>query len=160
MRAPALALLLFLAGCVSDGRSLAPRVHDAAAVRAEMGAPAEVLKAPHGGEVWFYPRGRTGRETWRAEIGPDGKLVREVEQVLDEKNFDRILDGKTTREELRLMLGPPVQEWIGVNGWEIIWDYPYRWAQMPWMLHVGIDQKGVVTSQFRRNDLNAAADRI
>ena len=160
MKAAALVLLLFLAGCVSDGRSLAPSVHDAAAVRAEMGAPAEVLKAPHGGEVWFYPRGRVGRETWRAEIGPDGKLVREVEQVLDEKNFDRILDGKTTREELRLMLGPPVQEWIGVNGWEIIWDYPYRWAQMPWMLHVGIDQKGVVTSQFRRNDLNAAADRL
>ncbi len=160
MRAAALVLLLFLAGCVSDGRSLAPSVHDAAAVRAEMGAPAEVLKAPHGGEVWFYPRGRVGRETWRAEIGPDGKLVREVEQVLDEKNFDRILDGKTTREELRLMLGPPVQEWIGVNGWEIIWDYPYRWAQMPWMLHVGIDQKGVVTSQFRRNDLNAAAERL
>jgi hypothetical protein len=31
---------------------------------------------------------------------------------------------------------------------------------MPWMLHVGIDQKGVVTSQFRRNDLTAAADRL
>ena len=160
MRVPALALLFLVAACVSDGRSLAPRVHDAAAVRAEMGAPAEVLKAPHGGEVWFYPRGRVGRETWRAEIGLDGKLVRGVEQVLDEKNFDRILDGKTTREELRLMLGPPVQEWIGVNGWEIIWDYPYRWAQMPWMLHVGIDQKGVVTSQFRRNDLNAPAERL
>ena len=25
---------------------------------------------------------------------------------------------------------------------------------------LGIDQKGVVTSQFRRNDLNAAADRL
>ncbi len=159
MRFAAFLLVLFLAGCVSDGRSLQPGVHDAAAVRAEMGAPAEVLKAPHGGEVWFYPRGRTGRETYRAEIGPDGKLLG-VEQVLYEKNFDRIIDGKTTREELRLMLGPPVQEWIGVNGWEIIWDYPYRWAQMPWMLHVGIDQKGVVTSQFRRNDLTAAAERL
>jgi hypothetical protein len=161
MRIPALLIALAaLAGCVSNGTSLEPGRHDAAAVRAEMGAPAEILKAPHGGEVWFYPRGRVGRETYRAEIGPDGRLVRPVEQVLYEKNFDRIIDGKTTREELRLMLGPPVQEWIGVNGWEVIWDYPYKWAQMPWMLHVGIDQKGVVTSQFRRNDLNAAADRL
>ena len=160
MRLFTLLAVLALAGCASEGRSLQPGVHDAAAVRAEMGPPAEVLKAPHGGEVWFYPRGRVGRETYRAELGPDGKLVRPVEQVLYEKNFDRIIDGKTTREELRLMLGPPVMEWLSINGWETIWDYPYRWANMPWMLHVGIDQKGVVTSQFRRNDLNDAADRL
>jgi hypothetical protein len=154
------ALIFLLAGCVSDGTRLVPGVADTAAVRADMGAPAETLKAPHGGEVWFYPRGRVGRETYRAEFGPDGKLLRPVEQVLYEKNFDRIIDGKTTREELRLMLGPPVIEWLSANGWETVWDYPYLWASYPWMLHVGIDQKGVVTSQFRRNDLTGAADRL
>jgi hypothetical protein len=159
MRILVAALGLLAAGCVSEGRSLQPRIDDAAAVRAELGTPAEVVKAPHGGEVWFYPRGRIGRATYRAEIGPDGKLVRPVEQVLHEDNFDRIIAGKTTREELRLMLGPPVQEWVDVRG-EINWDYPYRWAQMPWMLHVGIDQKGVVTGQFRRNDLTASGERL
>lgn len=152
-------VVLLLAGCVSEGRNLRPGVHDAAAVRAEMGAPAEVLKTPEGGEVWFYPRGRTGRQTYRAEIGPDGRF-RGVEQVLYEKNFDRIIDGKTTRAELRRMLGPPVQEWLAMNGWETIWDYPYWWGQQAWMLHVGIDQKGVVTSQFRRVDMNDAAERL
>ena len=52
MRTPTVVFLLLLAGCVSNGGSLQPNVADSAAVRAEMGQPAEVLKAPHGGEVW------------------------------------------------------------------------------------------------------------
>ena len=158
MRTPTLALLLLLAGCMSDGRNLQPRVDDAAAVRAEMGEPAEVLKAPHGGEVWFYPLGREGRATYRAEIGPEGKLLRPVEQVLHEWNFDRVIAGKTTREELRLMLGPPVWEWVGANKSELLWDYTYRWVNQRWMLTVGIDQKGVVTGQFRRAEDSAPAN--
>jgi len=159
MRTFRLLILLLAAGCVSDGRGLRPGVHDAPAVRAEMGAPAEVLKAPHGGEVWFYPRGRVGRQTWRAEIGPDGRL-RGIEQVLYEKNFDRIIDGKTTREELRLMLGPPNAEWLAMNGWETIWDYHYWWVSQQWVVHFGIDQKGVVTGQHRRSELNDPSNRL
>jgi len=159
MRTFRLLILLLAAGCVSDGRGLQPGVHDAPAVRAEMGAPGEVLKAPQGGEVWFYPRGRVARQTWRAEIGPDGRL-RGIEQVLYEKNFDRIIDGKTTREELRLMLGPPNAEWLAMNGWETIWDYHYWWVSQQWVVHFGIDQKGVVTGQHRRSELNDPSNRL
>jgi hypothetical protein len=160
MKPALIVVLLVLAGCVSDGRSLQPGVHDAAAVRADMGAPAEILKAPHGGEIWFYPLGRNARVTYRAELGPDGKL-RGVEQVLYEQNFDRIIDGKTTREELRRLLGPPNREWLALNGWETIWDYRYWWgAQQPWILRVGIDQKGVVTSQFRGTEQSDSATRF
>jgi hypothetical protein len=151
-------LIVPFLGCVSEGRNLKPGVHDAPAVRAEMGAPAEVLGLPGGGEVWFYPYGRSGRLTYRVELGPDGKL-RSVEQVLYEQNFDRIIDGKTTREELRRMLGPPNHEWLAMNGWETIWDYSYWWAQQPWVLHVGIDQNGVVTSQFRRTEMGNGGSR-
>ena len=73
MRLAAFLLAVFLAGCVSDGRNLQPGVADAAAVRAEMGPPAEVLKTVQGGELWFYPRGRVGRQTFRVELGPDGR---------------------------------------------------------------------------------------
>jgi hypothetical protein len=148
MRIPAALLVALLAGCASDGRNLEPGVHDAKAVRAAMGAPKEILKAPEGGEIWFYPRGRVGRETLRAELGPDGKL-RHVEQVLHEKSFDRIVAGKTTREELRRLLGPPDHEWLAMNGAETNWEYRYWWAQLPWVMTVGIDQQGFVTSQFR-----------
>jgi len=152
-------LMVPLLGCVSEGRNLKPGVHDAAAVRADMGAPAEILKAPHGGEIWFYPYGRSGRLTYRVELGPDGKF-RSVEQVLYEQNFDRIIDGKTTREELRRMLGPPNHAWLALNGWETIWDYRYWWAQQPWILRVGIDQNGVVTSQFRGTEMSNGGSRL
>ena len=159
MRLLLVLVVALLAGCVSDGRNLQPGVHDAPAVRAEMGAPAEVLKAQHGGEIWFYPRGRVGRQTFRVEFAPDGKLLN-IDQVLYEKNFDRILDGKTTREELRQLLGPPYQEWLSMNGWETIWDYHYWWAGQQWVVHFGLDQKGVVTGQHRRSEINDPSNRL
>lgn len=159
MRLLAALLVVFLAGCVSDGTKLQPGVADAAAVRADMGAPAEVLKAVHGGEIWFYPRGRVGRQTFRVEFAPDGKLLN-IDQVLYEKSFDRIIDGKTTREELRRLLGPPWQEWLSMNGWETIWDYHYWWAGQQWVVHFGLDQKGVVTGQHRRSEINDPSNRL
>jgi len=88
---------------VSDGGGLRPGIDDAQAVRFEMGNPALIVPLPSGGEAWFYPRGRVGRQTFRAEIGPDGKLNK-VEQVLDERHFDQVIANKTTREELLRML--------------------------------------------------------
>ena len=159
MRTSAFLVAVFLAGCVSNGTNLQPGVADAAAVRAEMGRPAEVLKTVQGGELWFYPRGRVGRETYRVELAPDGKL-QDVEQVLHEWNFDRVVAGKTTREELRRLLGPPELEWLSMNGWETIWDYHYWWASQQWVVHFGIDQKGVVTGQHRRSDVNDPGNRL
>ena len=146
-------LAALVLGCASDGRRLRPGVDDTAAARAQMGPPAEVLSADHGGEIWFYPRGRVGRQTIRVEFAPDGKFLN-VEQVLYEKNFDRIIDGKTTREEVRRMLGSPEFEWLAMNGWEMNWEYRYWWAQQPWVLFVGLDQKGIVTGQHRRSELS------
>lgn len=155
-----LLLAIFLAACVSDGRSLRPGVADAAAVRAEMGAPAEILALPEGGEAWFYPRGRVGRQTFRAEIGADGRL-RKLEQVLDEPHFDQVIAFKTTREELRRMFGPPNNEWRGSLSDQIIWDYRYNWgAQHPWLVRFGIDDNGLVTGQVRVSEESGPNDRM
>jgi len=145
-------LVALMLGCASDGRRLRPGVDDTAAARAQMGPPAEVLRADHGGEIWFYPRGRIGRQTIRVEFAPDGKFL-DADQVLYERNFDRIIGGKTTREEVRRMLGPPEFEWLAWNGWETNWEYRYLWAGQPWILFVGLDQKGMVTGQHRRPEL-------
>ena len=142
---------VLLAGCVSNGASLRPGVDNAPAVRAEMGRPAEVVGAPGGGEYWFYPRGREARETYRVAIGPDGRF-RDVEQVLYEENFDRIVDGKSTREDVRRLIGPPNVEWRAMNGWETNWEYRYWWGGQPWLLTVGLDQKGVVSGQSRTTE--------
>ncbi len=55
-------LAALLPGCASDGRNLQPGT-DANAVRAQMGAPKEVIQLADGGEAWFYPGGRITRQT-------------------------------------------------------------------------------------------------
>jgi outer membrane protein assembly factor BamE (lipoprotein component of BamABCDE complex) len=152
----ALLLTIVLAGCVSDGRSLRPG--DAAeAVRAEMGTPALVVPLPDGGQAWFYPRGRVGRQTFRAELAPDGRL-RKVEQVLDEQHFDQVIARKTTREELLRMLGPPAFQGRGSAKSEDYWEYTYYWgAQQPWLVRFGIDDQGLVTGQIRISEMGGPA---
>ena len=138
-----------LAGCAANGVNLRPGVSDEAAVRKDMGAPAETVALPSGGRALFYPRGF--RNTIRVELGPDAK-VRAVEQVLDERHFDRIVDGKTTRDELRAMLGPPfyVRQ---LSSREVVWEYRYLWASdEPWTLLVGIGPDGLVTGQARHQE--------
>ena len=150
---PAVLLLtgIFLAGCAADGRNLRSGVSDEAAVRAEMGAPAESVALPNGGQALFYPRGPAGRNTVRVELGADGK-VRAIEQPLDEKNFDRIVKGKTTRDEVRALLGPPYYVWR-VRGNETLWEYKYFWGMDdPWKLYVGIGPDGIVTGQARQQE--------
>ncbi len=148
-RAGALLLAVVLAGCAANGANLRAGVSDEAAVRKDMGTPAETVALPGGGRALFYPRGF--RSTLRVELGPDGK-VRAVEQVLDERHFDRIVDGKTTREGLRAMLGPPyyVRQ---LSSREVLWEYRYLWASdEPWTLYVGIGPDGVVTGQARHQE--------
>jgi hypothetical protein len=139
-----------LAGCAASGGNLRPGISDAAAVRADMGAPAETVALANGGQAWFYPRG-LGRVTYRVELGPDDK-VRAVEQVLDERHFDRIVKGKTTRDDVRAMLGPPFYVWRLASG-ELLWEYRYLWASdEPWTLYVGIGPDGMVTGQARHQE--------
>jgi hypothetical protein len=151
-RAFAILLALLVAACVSDGRGLRPG-DDAAAVRADMGAPALVVPLPDGGEAWFYPRGRAGRQTFRAELAADGKL-RKVEQVLDEAHFDQVIANKTTREELLRMLGPPVYEIHGSLSKTTDWEYTYYWyGQQPWLVRFGVDENGIVNGQIRISEM-------
>lgn len=141
-------LASFLTGCAASGYNLKPGISDAAAVRADMGAPTEVHALPQGGEVWFYSRQL--RQTYRVELGADGK-VRTVDQVLDEYNFDRIVKGKTTADELRLMLGPPFL--VRRLRSETVWEYRYFWGMDdPWTLYVGIGPDGIVTGQARYHE--------
>ena len=154
----ALLLTLFLAACISDGRSLRSGA-DADAVRADMGTPALVVPLSDGGQAWFYPRGRVGRQTFRAELGPDGRL-RKVEQVLDEAHFDQVIANKTTREELLRMLGPPVYEIHGSLSRTTDWEYTYYWgAAQPWLVRFGIDENGIVNGQIRISELGGPPAR-
>src|SRR3989442_3353818 len=122
--ARAILLLLcaaFTAGCASP--SAINRGASAQVVEALMGAPANVWKNADGSEVWEYPRGPFGVETYMVTLGPD-RAVREVRQVLSEATFSKVHAGMP-REEVRRLLGRPKDVGFSAASDEETWSWRY-----------------------------------
>src|SRR2546427_9709988 len=117
-----LALAALLAGCanfapVSSGMP-------AQQVQAKLGAPETVRKNPDGSEVWEYPGGPLGRQTYMVTLGSD-HAVREVHQVLNDEYFSRVRAGMS-RDEVRRLLGKPRDIGVSALSDEEIWSWRYR----------------------------------
>jgi len=70
-------------------------------VQAKLGAPETVRKNADGSEVWEYPEGPYGRQTYMVTVGAD-RTVREVHQVLNDEYFSRVRAGMSRDEVRRL----------------------------------------------------------
>lgn len=117
-----LSCIALLGGCAT-GHSLVPGQSTEADVRAQMGAPGDTYVDANGDRVWEYARGAEGFHTYMVRMGPDGK-VKEVAQVLTEERLARIVPGKTTRLEVRRLLGrPSFEDTYGVG---LTWSWRYK----------------------------------
>jgi outer membrane protein assembly factor BamE (lipoprotein component of BamABCDE complex) len=122
-----LVLALWLGACASLGpnpvslRQLVPGKSTMADVEAKLGAPAEKLVDSGGEAVWFYPTAPQGRETWAARSDRSGGLVA-LERRLTKENLAKVLPGKSTKKEVRELLGPPWKAYRTLDGHEE-WDY-------------------------------------
>jgi len=137
---PRRALLLLaamLAGCanlaaISPGDS-------AQAVEARAGAPATVWKNADGSEVWEYPLGPLGVETYMVTLGSD-RAVREVRQVLSEEYISKLRVGMS-RDEVRRLVGRPRDIGFSDLNDEEIWSWRYReWRVRNMELYVQFDR--------------------
>jgi hypothetical protein len=129
--------ILFAAGCASFS-AIAPGA-SAQQVEKLVGAPASVSKKADGSEVWEYPQGPLGVETYMVTLGPD-RAVREVRQVLNDENISKLHVGMS-REEVRRMIGKP--RYIGFSDRtdEEIWSWRYRsWKVRTMDLYVQFDR--------------------
>ena len=136
-RALALLLPALLAACASFS-AVNPGA-SAREVETLMGAPANVWKNADGSEIWEYPRGPFGVETYMVTLGPD-RAVREVHQVLSNEYISKLHVGMS-RDEVRRLLGRPRD--IGFSGLndEEIWSWRYREARVRNMeLYVQFDR--------------------
>jgi hypothetical protein len=134
-RALLLAAALLLSGCAGF-ESLSPGT-PAQQVKARVGAPSDVWKSPDGSEVWEYPLGPLGTETYMVTLGPD-QAVREVRQVLTEANISKLKPGMP-RDEVRRMLGKPGT--INYSRNEEVWYWRYReWNTRKMELYVQFDR--------------------
>jgi SmpA / OmlA family len=151
-RATALALLalaFFLAGCANFS-SIAPG-DSAQKVTDRVGKPVEVWKNPDGSEVWAYPQGPYGRQTFMVSLGTD-RSVRQVRQVLSEEFFSQIKVGMS-REDVRRLIGRPGEVTMFPTRNEEVWSWRYL-QQNPMFFHVNFDRgSGTVRSTLRTEEI-------
>src|SRR5262245_55283165 len=114
-----LSLTALVAGCAA----LVPGQSTEADVRARMGAPTETRTDSNGDKLWEYSTGPEGLTTHLVRIGADGR-VKEVKQLLTEDNLATIIPGRTTRAEVRNILGKPADETTYGNG--LAWSWRFK----------------------------------
>ena len=98
-----IALALLVPGCANFS-AISPGT-PARQVQSTFGAPGTVWKNPDGSEVWEYPLGPVGVQTYMIAIGSD-QAVRKVRQVLSEEYLDKVQAGMS-RDEVRRLIGKP-----------------------------------------------------
>ena len=116
-----LSLAGFLAGCGHFG-ALTPGQSGKDDVRASLGTPTEVRKDRNGDELWEYGGGAEGHEAYRVRIGSDGK-VKDVTQLVTEERLMSVVPGRTNRDGVRDLLGPPAEQMRTRVGETWSWRY-------------------------------------
>jgi len=143
-----LAAFGILQGCASFS-SISPG-ESAQSVADRVGAPATVWKNPDNSEVWEYPAGYYGVQTFMIAIGPD-QNVQEVRQVLSEEYFSKVHAGMS-REDVRRLLGTPREIWYFPPRDEETWTWRYQEINYR-LLSVLFDRtRGTVTAVLRLDE--------
>src|SRR5438093_12040184 len=142
-----LMLAASLAGCanftaVSSGMP-------AQQVQAKLGAPETIRKNADGSEVWEYPGGPLGRQTYMVTLGSD-RAVREVHQVLRDETISKLHVGMS-RDEVRRLLGRPRDIGFSDSNDEEIWSWRYReWGVRNMELYAQFDRPTGVLKKITR----------
>jgi hypothetical protein len=146
----ALLLAALLAGCAGP-RSLVPGQSTEADVQAAMGAPRDTRTDANGDLIWEYPTGPEGFFNYAVRMGPD-RRVKEVTQLVSEDQLDKIVIGKTTRAEVRQLLGRPALETVYHVGPTWYWRH-LKGGTQPGYLVVTFNPDGTVSSKISIIDI-------
>jgi hypothetical protein len=137
--------VLFLAACASPygATGVAPGT-DRAEVFTRLGQPTRVVPLPDRGQRLQYSQQPAGQAAWMVDIDAAGKVI-SSRQVLNERDFHRIVPGEWTRADIEREFGPPARV-DGVASWNgPILTYRWRDLQGANMFYwVYLDPQGVV----------------
>lgn len=145
-----LATVFVLAGCAGFGTHFQPGVSNQNEVQQAMGKPGVMLEGRDGITIWQYPTGPLGLQTHIARFDSKGILL-SFKQVLDDEHFAKIEIGKTTNNEVNVLIGPPRHTIYFSRQQQTAWDYLYRdvWGYRVEQSIV-FDAAGVVVSKPQR----------
>lgn len=140
-----LATVCALAGCASFS-SIMPG-DSAATVKERVGPPTTVWKQPDGSQLWQYPTGPYGAQTFMITIGPD-EAVRELHQSLSEEYLSQAQPGMS-REDVYKLLGRPGEVKYFASRDEETWLWRYREAYYMYFIVLFDRTKGTVRTTLR-----------
>lgn len=125
-----------------------------------MGEPARVCALPDGGKNLIYPRGPAGLDTFNVRVDKGG-VLESIVNVLDDSGFARVQKGRSTKDDVLCIFGPPYFETYFEARNERVWDYRFMdaWGY-PSRFHVLFDDAGTVTGTLQiREDKPDSSDR-
>ena len=144
---PLAALAALLGGCAP----LIKSGMDEMQVQARMGKPETVRKNTDGSQVWEYPGGPLGRQTYMVTLGSD-HAVKDVRQVLVDEYFLKVIPGMS-RDEVRQLLGKPGEVSAFPARDEEVWSWRYQ-QQNAMFFHVMFDRSsGTVRKTERMQEI-------
>ena len=123
-----LTVALLLAACASPfgAASIAPgTLRDE--VLSRMGQPRRVVALPDGGQRLQYSLQPAGQYAWMVDLDAAGRVT-SARQVLNERDFHRIVPDRWTRADIEREFGPPAR----IDG-VASWNGPvmtYRWRDL------------------------------
>lgn len=154
--ATALMTLCFLAllGACAGTHSLVPGQSTDADVRARLGTPKET-RTEGGDQVWEYPTGPEGFTNYSVHFGADGK-VKSVTQLVSEEQLEKIVVGKSTRDDVRRILGRPAEEKVYHVGPTWYWRFLRNGVSTGYLI-VTFDSASIATSKIAIMDAYPSA---
>lgn len=140
-----------LSACVQPWQAFQPGA-DESAIVARFGKPKEVYDLPNGNKHLLWPTQPLGETTVGAEISPDGKLVN-LDQMLTEQNFARVVVGKWTKHDIQVTFGLPEETAYFPLMKREVWSYRYMETNVWYKLyHFYFDDQGIVRMTQKTDD--------
>ena len=140
-----LAAALLLAACASPyaATGVAPGT-PREEVLARLGQPTRVVELPGRGQRLQYSLQPAGQSAWMVDLDAGGRVV-SSRQVLNERDFHRIVPDQWTRTDIEREFGPPARV-DGVASWNgPVMTYRWRDVQGADMFYwVYLDPQGIV----------------
>jgi hypothetical protein len=134
--------ILGLSGCtvmtdVKPGTPLAE-------VEKQFGKPTTTCQLSGGGQRMVWSQQPSGQYAWATDVDAAGR-VGSVDQILDDREFNKLSEGVWTPDRVRCQFGPPENiSKVGLeNDVKVVWSYRYRQNNTWYMLmYVFFDADG------------------
>ncbi|WPB57183.1 hypothetical protein [Xylophilus sp. GOD-11R] len=147
-----LAAAVFLAGCATPMGL--PAGSTPASTVAALGQPTAQYAMPGGGQRLQYSQAPAGQHVYNADFDASGRLVA-VDDGLTYNNFNRIVLGQWTRDDVLRLLGRPGRLEYVYSFQGEVWTYRFNDMNNPRLVHVHIDPAGIVQRILFTDEFNA-----